>query len=244
MIGMVLAAGAGRRLGALTEALPKALLRVHGDDSVLEVTLGNFASIGLTEVVVVTGFAAERIDERVPGLQERFGLRVRTIFNPRAEEWNNAYSLWCAREAFAQGVLLVNGDTLTPPVVLERVLAGRGEDILLAVDLEKPLGAEEMKVLLDGDGLLKRIHKSVDPGEAHGEHIGVTVIERAAAPALAQALQATFERDPQHYYEDAFQLLADGGARVGSVPIGAVDWVEIDDDRDLARARAITTCWP
>ena len=243
MIGMVLAAGAGRRLGALTEALPKALLPVHGDDSVLEVTLGNFASIGLAEVVVVTGFAAERIDERVPALRERFGVRVETVFNPRAEEWNNAYSLWCAREAFAQGALLVNGDTLTPPVVLERVLAGRGEDIVIAVDREKRLGAEEMKVLLDDDGLLERIHKSLDPGEAHGEYIGVTLIEAAGATGLADALQATFRRDPQLYYEDAFQLLADEGGRVGTAPIGAVDWVEIDDDRDLARARAIATSW-
>ena len=39
MIGMVLAAGAGRRLGGLTEALPKTLIPVDEDRSILEVTL-------------------------------------------------------------------------------------------------------------------------------------------------------------------------------------------------------------
>ena len=66
MIGMVLAAGAGRRLGEDTAALPKTLLGVDGDRTILDVALGNFASVGLAEAVIVTGFAAERIDERLP----------------------------------------------------------------------------------------------------------------------------------------------------------------------------------
>ena len=243
MIGMVLAAGAGRRLGGLTEALPKTLIPVDGQRSILEVTLANFRAVGLEEAAIVTGFAAGRIDERLPELEERFGLRLRSIFNDKAEIWNNAYSLWCARETFAEGVLLVNGDTVTPPVVLERVLAGRGEDVVLAVDREKPLGEEEMKVRLSDEGLLERITKLMDAAEAKGEYIGVTLIEPAAADGLADALQTTFERDPQLYYEDGFQELADRGGRIGTAPIGAVGWVEVDDERDLAKAREVVASW-
>ena len=78
-----------------------------------------------------------------------------------------------------------------------------------------------------------------DPAAAQGEYIGVTLIEPAAADALADALQATYERDPQLYYEDGFQELADRGGRVGIAPIGSVEWVEVDDHRDLARAREV-----
>jgi choline kinase len=237
---MVLAAGAGRRLGSLTEALPKTLIPVDGERTILDVTLENLKSVGLGEVAIVTGFAADRIEERVPELQRRHGVRIELIFNPKAEIWNNAYSLWCAREALGEGALLVNGDTVVPAVVLERVLAGRGEDIVLAVDRDKPLGAEEMKVRVDDEGILERITKQMDPAEAHGEYIGVTLIEPAAATPLADALQATFERDPQLYYEDGFQEVADRGGRVGTAAIGAVDWVEIDDERDLEKARALT----
>ena len=243
VIGMVLAAGAGRRLGSLTDALPKTLIPVDGERAILDVTLENLKTVGLDEVAIVTGFAAERIEERVPELERRYGVRIRTIFNDKAEIWNNAYSLWCAREAFAEGVLLVNGDTLTPPVVLERLLAGRGEDVVLAVDREKPLAEEEMKVQLSEDGILERITKLMDPAEAHGEYIGLTLIEPAAAGPLADALEATFERDPQLYYEDGFQELADRGGRIGAAEIGAVDWVEIDDDRDLAKARSLAGSW-
>jgi choline kinase len=239
MIGMVLAAGAGRRLGPDTAELPKTLLGVDGDRTILDVALGNFAAVGLEEAVIVTGFASERIDERLPALQDRYGLRIETVFNPKALEWNNAYSLWCAREHFARGVLLANGDTVHPASVEETLLAARGTELVLAVDQEKPLGEEEMKVHVTADGLLDRINKALDPATAQGEYIGVTLIEPEAAEPLADALEATFERDPQLYYEDGFQELADRGGRVGIAPIGAVEWVEVDDHRDLARAREV-----
>jgi len=240
VIGMVLAAGAGKRLGPETAALPKTLLPVDGDRTILDVALANLAAAGLEEAVVVTGYASERIEERVPGLQDRHGLRVQTLYNPRALEWNNAYSLWCAREHFARGVLLANGDTVHPPSVEQTLLDARdGHEVVIAVDQSKPLGDEEMKVHVSPAGLLERINKSLDPASAHGEYIGLTLIEPGAAGGLADALQATFERDPQLYYEDGFQEYADRGGRVGIAPIGAVDWVEVDDATDLARAREV-----
>jgi choline kinase len=240
MIGMVLAAGAGKRLGSLTEDLPKTLLEVDGERTILDIALGNFRTVGLDEAVIVTGFAAERIDERLEALSERYGLTLRTVFNPMALEWNNAYSLWCAREEFAHGVLLANGDTVHPPSVQESLLGDRnGDDLVIALDRVKPLGEEEMKVHLTREGLLDAINKSLDPAGAQGEYIGVTLIEPHAADKLADALKATFERDPQLYYEDGFQELADRGGRVRGAAIGDVSWVEVDDDSDLARAREL-----
>ena len=162
------------------------------------------------------------------------------VFNPRAEEWNNAYSLWVARDFFAEGVLLVNGDTVHPPSVEQALLDARGsEEIVIAVDDQKTLGEEEMKVHLTPEGWMDRINKALDPATAQGEYIGLTLIEPAAADALADALQATWERDPQLYYEDGFQEFANRGGRIGTAPIGTVEWVEVDDHADLARAREV-----
>jgi choline kinase len=239
VIGMVLAAGAGSRLGAETAELPKTLLEVEDGRTILDVTLANFAHVGLERAVVVTGYAHERVAERVPALERRHGVEIELVHNPRALEWNNAYSLWCARAAFAEGVLLANGDTVHPASVEEALLAARGPEVLLAVDREKPLGAEEMKVHVTADGRLDRIDKALDPAGAQGEYIGVTLIEPAAADALAGALEATWRRDPSLYYEDGFQELADRGGHVGVAPIGRVAWVEVDDHADLARAREL-----
>jgi choline kinase len=88
-------------------------------------------------------------------------------------------------------------------------------------------------------GLLDAINKSLEPSTAAGEYIGVTLIEPHASDLLAEALKATFERDPQLYYEDGFQEFADRGGKVRGAAIGDVAWVEVDDDNDLARAREV-----
>jgi choline kinase len=243
---MVLAAGAGRRLRPDTDALPKALLRVDGQVTILDIALRNLAAVGLHDVVVVVGYAADAIRERVGWMEREHGVRLTLIDNARAEDWNNAYSLWLARAHFAAGVLLVNGDTVHPVGVEKTLLAaaagavgGRGPDLILAVDAIKRLAEEEMKVVIDADGMITRITKMMDPAAAYGEYIGATLIDPAAADPLAAALEATWRRDPSLYYEDGFQELADRGGAIAVAPIGEVDWVEVDNHEDLRRAREI-----
>ena len=123
-------------------------------------------------------------------------------------------------------------------IKLDHVSKSYGNDVI-ALDDVHPLAEEEMKVQLSDERLLTRITKQMDPASAVGEYIGLTLIEPHVADALADALKATFERDPQLYYEDGFQAYADRGGRVGVAPIGEVAWVEVDDERDLARAREV-----
>jgi choline kinase len=238
MKGLVLAAGQAQRLRPLTADLPKTLLPVAGDATILDLTLANLHAVGIEEAVIVTGFAAERIEARARELERRHGVRLELVRNDRPD-WNNAYSLWIAREAFRDGALLVNGDTVHPVAVEERLLAARGPGLLLAVDDEKTLGDEEMKVLLSPDGDVQRINKAVDPPSAQGEYIGLTLIEPGAAEALAEALEATWRRDTTLYYEDGFQAYVDAGGEAHAASIGTVAWVEVDDHADLARAREI-----
>ena len=243
MIGLVLAAGAGLRLRPETDHLPKTLLPVDGDNTILDIGLRNLAAAGMTEVVVVVGYAAAAVADRLPDLERRYGISLDLVHNDRAEEWNNAYSLWLAREHFGAGVLMVNGDTVHPASVELGLLAARngdlGTDLILAIDNVKKLADEEMKVVIDERGLLAKITKQMDPAEAHGEYIGATLIEPRAAIALADALEATWRRDPGLYYEDGFQELADRGGAVALEPIGEVEWVEVDNHEDLRRAREI-----
>ncbi|GHJ11143.1 nucleotide sugar-1-phosphate transferase [Micromonospora humidisoli] len=239
MIGMVLAAGAGRRLRPYTDTLPKALVPVDGETTILDIALRNLAEVGLTEIVIVVGYAADAVVQRQAALEEKYGVTLTLVHNDRAEEWNNAYSLWLAREHFARGVLLVNGDTVHPVSVEKTLLAERGPGILLAVDTLKALADEEMKTTFDAAGQLTRITKLMDPGEAYGEYIGATLIEPQVAGALADALEATWRRDPNLYYEDGYQEFADRGGEVRAAPIGDVSWVEVDNHDDLTRAREI-----
>ncbi|MGW7074547.1 phosphocholine cytidylyltransferase family protein [Streptomyces sp. NPDC054866] len=241
MIGLVLAAGAGRRLRPYTDTLPKALVPVDGDTTILDLTLGNFAEIGLTEVAIIVGYKKEAVYDRKAALEEKYGLKLTLIDNDKAEEWNNAYSLWCGRDAIKHTVILANGDTVHPVSVEKTLLAARGDGkkIILALDTVKNLADEEMKVIVDPEKGVQKITKLMDPSTATGEYIGVTLIEGDAADQLADALKTTFERDPDLYYEDGYQELVNRGFKVDVEPIGDVKWVEIDNHDDLAKGREI-----
>jgi choline kinase len=237
---MVLAAGAGRRLRPYTDKLPKALMQVDGEKTILDIALENLASVGIDEVVIVVGYAAEAVRQRKTAFERRYGVDLTLVDNDRAEEWNNAYSMWTARDLMGDGVLLLNGDTVHPVSIEETLLASRGPALLLAVDSHKLLAAEEMKVTVDVAGALIRITKSMDPAEAFGEYIGATLVEADAVPPLIDSLEATWRRDPNLYYEDAYQDMVDRGSVVmtAEIPPGT-RWVEVDDQVDLAKAREI-----
>ncbi|KJY35767.1 nucleotide sugar-1-phosphate transferase, partial [Streptomyces sp. NRRL S-495] len=213
----------------------------------LDLTLGNFAEVGLREAAIVVGYRKEAVEERKEALERKYGVKLTLVENDKAEEWNNAYSLWCARELFTEGLLLANGDTVHPVSVQRTMLEGnarltaegRAPGILLALDTVKKLADEEMKVVVDPAAGMRRITKLMDPAEATGEYIGVTVINPAAAADLADALRATYERDPQLYYEDGYQEMVNRGLRIDVQPIGEVSWVEVDNHDDLAKAREI-----
>jgi len=242
VIGLVLAAGTGRRLRPHTEGLPKALAPLHPDApdaTPLDVILGNFAAVALTEAVVVVGHAADTIRRRVPELERRHGLALTLVHNDRADDWNNCYSLWTAREHFARGCLLSNGDTVHPPAVERTLLAAPGDGVTLAVDTVKPLAEEEMKLRWSPETGVTELTKLMDPAEAYGEYIGVSLLRPLVADALATALEETWRRDPNLYYEDGFTALSRAGHRVDVAPIGALDWVEIDDPKDLRRAQQL-----
>jgi choline kinase len=175
----------------------------------------------------------------VPALEQAHGVAIELVDNDRAEDWNNAYSLWCARDLFDRGFLLSNGDTLHPVSVEQALLADDRPGIVLAVDDVKVLADEEMKVRFSGTGALQQITKLMDPVDAHGEYIGVARIGADAADSLASALEATWSRDPNLYYEDGFQQMVDRGEVITSAAIGDIEWIEVDTLADLERAREI-----
>lgn len=242
LIGVLLAAGRSRRLGSIVDETPKSLLPVKGDTPIMEVILKNLREVDVTDVAIVTGYRADMIEERIPGWQQRYGLAIETIYNPTFMEWNNCYSLWLARDRFAEGMFVINADTVHPVQVEQTLLAHRGPDILLAVDDVKQLGEEELKVKLDADGWVELMTKQIAPEDADGEHIGVSLVEGRIADELADCLKVTWERDPVRlYFEDGYNEFVRRGGKVGHAPIGAVRWVEVDNADDYQRAEQIAS---
>lgn len=239
---VVLAAGRGSRLGTLGDATPKWLLDVGGrtlaDRHLEGVALAGDA---VASAQVVSGHAAGAIATELASRSDAVG----TVFNPEWAELNNWWSLLRAlRELPADGpVVVINADLLAAPEQVAAFLrdaASGTADAVMAVDLEKVLTDESMKVERSAAGTLSRIGK-VGVDAPAGEYVGLLMARGPVLAALRSALEAFVGR-PEHaneWYEGAVgRTAADGHDwAIWAMPAGG--WVEIDDDADYDLAQAL-----
>jgi choline kinase len=235
---IILSAGKGSRLLPLTADRPKCLIELSGR-TLLEWQLDSLEAAGVREVVVVTGFREDLVDSIAAA---RAG--VRTLFNPFYHVADNLGSVWMARSEFDRDILLLNGDTLVPPTLLAKVLAAKGGAVAVTVDEKDGYDADDMKVLREGDRLL-RIGKALEPGQYNAESIGLLAF-RGAGPALFVAQVEQMMRRPdgtRRWYLRAVDELAQAGADIRAVPIVGEAWQEVDFPEDVDAARALTARW-
>lgn len=104
----VLCGGFGTRLGELTREIPKPMIEVAGRPY-LELVLDSFASRGLTDFVLLTGYRHEVIENHF-GDGARFGLRIR--YSRELEPLGTGGALRDARALLGERFLLTFGDVL------------------------------------------------------------------------------------------------------------------------------------
>jgi D,D-heptose 1,7-bisphosphate phosphatase len=107
---VILCGGLGSRLGALTGETPKPLLPVGGTPF-LDVLLFELGRHGVRRVLLLAGFAAQRILDYAAStsLTARFDLAIDVSVEPQRAGTGGA--LWHARERLDDQFFLLNGDT-------------------------------------------------------------------------------------------------------------------------------------
>lgn len=231
MKAIILAAGRGQRLGAHAGDAPKCLIDICGR-ALLDYQLDSLRAAGVTDVVMVVGYCREHIQAHV---RQHPDMRFTWVVNERFAETNTASSLWLARHSMDEDFLYLNADVLYHPGVVAR-LQGCPKENTLAVE-RKACGEEEVKVRLQHTAITA-ISKTVSPGDAYGEFIGVAKFSGAIAPLFIEALRQTIEEPGGEmcYFEAALDRIA-ATCELTAVDITDLPCIEIDFPDDLARAR-------
>jgi choline kinase len=238
MRAIVLSAGQGRRLLPLTAEIPKCLLPVDGERTLLEFQLATLARCGIEQVTVVSGFGVDRV-ERFLAHSPVAGLDVELLFNPFFSVSDNLATCWIARGGMDQDFLLVNGDTLFEPSVLHRLLGSPAAPITVTIDHKPSYDDDDMKVSLDDDGRLLAIGKTLKPEVVHGESIGLLYFRGAGVVRFREAVERSTRRPEAlraWYLSVVDGLAAEGG--VESASIRGMWWGEVDSPEDLEQVRA------
>lgn len=224
-----------------TERQPKCLLPVAGR-SVLAWQVRALAEAGIDRCTVVVGFAADLVRSALSALEVRPG-QLQALFNPLFDRSDNLVSCWVAREEMRSDFVLLNGDTVFEPELLQRLLASRGFPVTVAVDGKARYDADDMKIRRAGRRLLA-IGKDLSAAEANGESVGALVFRGEGPRLFRDALERAMQGSDAHslWYPSAVAELARQGV-VGTVSIDGLGWAEIDSPEDLVTASRLVESW-
>ena len=238
MKAIILSAGQGRRLLPFTAELPKCLLPVDGQRTVLELQLSALAQCGIQQATVLVGFGADQVDQFLQA-HPISGITVRTRYNPFFATSNNLVTCWAAMTEMTEDFILLNGDSLFESEALHRLLVAPPAPVTLTINRKAEYDDDDMKVSLNGGRRLKAVGKTLPRSTVHGESIGLM---RFCGEGI-ETFRATLEeaiRGPealQRWYLSVLNTMCVSSV-VETVSIEGLWWGEIDTPEDLAKVRA------
>ena len=226
---VLLAAGRGSRLGTLTEETPKCLLPVGGR-CLLDRQLDALAAAGVTDVTVVAGFQATRVEAHVAG-------RCRVIRNEVWASTNSVASLHLAApHVRGHAFIFQNADVLYPPELITRFVEAPRENACL-IDPLAPFAETEYHVEVR-DGRVVRYSREVLPASSAGRSAQLVRIGAADNPAfLDRIAELAAGAGAQGFPNLAYDVLM-AGEGLWPVFTAGLPWWEVDTAEDYAHCRA------
>jgi choline kinase len=231
---VILAAGPSKGFGALTANKHKCMLDVGGT-TIIGHQIENLKNAGIPSrsICVVTGHHHRQIEHylRAEGYDGTFA------FNPWYETTNIATGLWLTKKSESSLVIL-SSDVIFDPTILEDLLAAEG-DIVLAVERRTTFDAEDEKVVLKDDQVL-RASKGMPVAEAHGEFIGLAKLTRTGAQRLWEEIDGLIRAgNMTAYLTEAFERLYARGLPIRAVFTQGRAWSDNDNLNDLQTSREV-----
>lgn len=240
---IILSAGQGSRLLPLTRDIPKCLIDFNGR-SLISWQIAALVANGVTDIVVVTGFRTERVEDHALQLYRETGARIRTVFNPFFQVADNLGTCWIVREEMDRDFIILNGDTIVSDEIVARLISGATDAITVTVDVKDAYDDDDMKVNRDESGRLHHIGKRLLPPDTNAESIGMLAFI-GEGPAIFRSQIDQMMRTPEgveRWYLRAIDIIAKGN-RVGTVSIEGLDWQEVDFPQDVESAIRLTKHW-
>ncbi|HLZ35705.1 MAG TPA: phosphocholine cytidylyltransferase family protein [Nitrospira sp.] len=231
MKAVILAAGVGKRLWQVTQHRPKCLIEIGGR-TLLHRYLESLASLDIQHADIVVGYKQDMIRAAVE--KDSCGLRVNFLVNEQFHR-GSISSLWIARTALDDDVVIMDADVLFHREILRRLVQSPYPNALLMDDTVKQTG-EECMVVVEGGRVVALTKKMPARYDYTGEGVGFLKVRHADTPYVVASLRTFVDREAWHMeYEDALVgFFRD--VKVGHEVIGGLPWTEIDFPEDVEKA--------
>ena len=236
---VLLAAGRGKRLGVLTETIPKPMLEVAGKPLIAHI-VDALANNEIRDLAIVAGYLASRIDEWCADRsREQPELHLATLHQPELNGTGGAMLL--ARDFVTHESAFIFGwaDILMDVENYARFIhSARSDsyDLMLSVNrVRDPWRGGA--VYVDADMRVERLVEKPAPGTSttHWNNAGLF----AATPLLFEYI-AKLKPSPRGELElpEAIAMMIEDGREVRAVDVRGF-WSDVGTPEDLASARRL-----
>ena len=228
---IMLAAGVGKRMSAVTNIIPKCLIKV-GEKTLLERHLEVISLLGIKDIVFVVGHFKEKIKETVEKYNN--GFNIKYIENEQYTK-GSILSLWYARDELNDDVLIMDADVLYHDELL-RMLAESDNKNCFLLDKNCDDTGEEMMLFVKGDNVVGISKVNSYACDFKGEGVGFFKLAANDCHKLKNILKE-FERAGKvnvEYEDSLHELLSQCTA--GFESVDDLPWIEIDFEEDIERA--------
>lgn len=149
-VGMILCGGRGKRLRPLTEQIPKPLMELKDNYTILDKQLFEFKNAGVKRVVLLTGFLGEKISERYGDTY--YDLEIEYVQEEKPLGTLNAISLGFDHIG-DQACIIRNGDVVADLNIQKMIQFGEKSNYPFSIfitQMQSPYGIVE----INGDKLV------------------------------------------------------------------------------------------
>jgi 1L-myo-inositol 1-phosphate cytidylyltransferase len=228
---LILAAGNGTRIRAVSGGLPKPLVDFRGKP-MLEHVIGRAHQAGIERFVIVVGYRSDLIRNWLGGLS--LGVSVTLVENPDYHKANGVSALK-ARDEIRDNFLLLMADHIFEPetarALLEQPLAP--DEVILAVDPS----IDRIFDLDDATKVRRNREHIVDIGKDIAHYDALDTGMFLCSPALFDRLESAATRGNCSLSDGMRQLARE--RRLRAFEIGEGQWQDLDTPEALAYAEGV-----
>ncbi len=236
MKALILAAGRGSRLGAMTDQRPKCLVELDRRP-LLQWQVAALKAGRIDDVTVITGYRRESIE----------ALGYPTQNNPNWDKTNMVGTLWSARQLIDQPTIMSYSDIVYGPNVVA-ALANSDAALAVAYDTDwlqlwqqrfaDPLSDAESLRLGPGRRILDIGRRVTSLDEIEGQYLGLIRL----TPTAMEWISDLFRRQPNLVatlsMTDLLRTLINEGHPITGVETSG-HWCEVDTPADLVVAERL-----
>ena len=237
-MAVILADGIGSRLSTMTDSRAKCILSVGGS-AILERTIRNCLSCGISQFVLVLGHRADEIQHFVTKAFR--GVRVTYLINDRYRDTNTCYALGMAASTIGSSEFIrIDADVVFDARIL-RQITDSDFPYVLCIDSTGTRMTGQMNVIVDEQKHVLDVGTAVDPELAHGVSIGIEKISSKMAPLLFAEITLMMENaaNLRADLEAACARLVKKGTVIHALDITSLKWTNVETAECLAAANAM-----